>query len=183
MSYSPIRVGMNHTGMLMPGIASCFTRISYNPKLWMTSFRDGIRAIEADRVVGAHELRLGTAELAVRAGILDVPCELLGDHANDGRLVLGRKLFHSLRPRRNRVEDEQHHLGDDDADFQAFRDLAFRAFVTGFRIRAAAVPEHHVDEERAPADEQHGHQPMHQDSHLIDLGGVRRRLNGHVTQH
>ena len=37
MSHSPVRVGVNHTGCTMPGIASCFTRICGSPKLWTTS--------------------------------------------------------------------------------------------------------------------------------------------------
>ena len=37
ISYSPTRFGMNHTGMSMPGIASCVTRIAMILKEWMTS--------------------------------------------------------------------------------------------------------------------------------------------------
>jgi len=33
ISYSPSRVGVNHTGIIIPGIASCFTHIAGTPKL------------------------------------------------------------------------------------------------------------------------------------------------------
>ena len=57
----------------------------------MSSFASGSRAIEAERIVGGHQLDVGAAELAVGPGIVDVPGELLGDHADDGRFVLRRE--------------------------------------------------------------------------------------------
>ena len=50
ISYSPMRFGMNHTGIVIPGIASCFTRISYSPKLWMTSLLE--RCTSTGRSIG-----------------------------------------------------------------------------------------------------------------------------------
>ena len=53
--------------------------------------RRRVAAIEPERIVGAHQLDVGPAELAVGAGIVNVPGELLGDDANDHRLALGGK--------------------------------------------------------------------------------------------
>ena len=51
-----------------------------------------VAAIEAERIVGGHQLDVGPAELAVRPGIVDVPRELLADDADDHRLALGREM-------------------------------------------------------------------------------------------
>ena len=82
---------MNQTGISMPGIASCFTRISIQPEavddvlarqvhehrpvdrqIQLVDRRDvvlrvRIGAIEAERIVGGHQLDVGPAELAVAA--------------------------------------------------------------------------------------------------------------------
>ena len=104
-------------------MASCFTRISYSPKLWITSLLDRctstgrsigqvqlvdrrdvvlrvrIGAIETERVVGRDQLDVGPPEPAVGAGIVDVPRELLGDDAHDDRFALGRELARRASPR------------------------------------------------------------------------------------
>ena len=102
------------------------------------------------------------------------------DDADDERLVFGRQVPDARRPGGNRVADEQHDLDDRDQHFGGLGELAFRARVARRRIRALAEPDEDEQEERAPADEQHQHQPVHEDRHLIDLGGVRRRLHGHA---
>jgi hypothetical protein len=80
----------------------------------------------------------------------------------------------SVRPRRNRVEDQQDHLDDGHRDFGALRDLPFRAGVAGLRVCALAETEQHVDEVEAPADEHDRHQPVHEDDHLVEFGGMGR---------
>ena len=117
----------------------------------MSSFAAGSRAIEAERVVGGDQVDVGAPELAVRSGILHVPRELFADDAHDDRLVLRRKRFDALRPRRNRVEHQQDHFDDGDGDFEALRDLALRAGVARFRIRASPEPEQHEHEEQCPS--------------------------------
>jgi hypothetical protein len=65
---------------------------------------------------------------------------------------------------------------------ESFRDLAFRAGVARLRVRAATEAKQDVDEEESPADEQHGHQPVHENDHFVDVAGVRRGLGRQSQQ-
>ena len=105
--------------------------------------------------------------------VMNVPRELLADDADDEGFVFGRDGFDARRPRRERVADEKDHLHDRDGDLGALRDLALRARVAGNRIGAAAETEDDVNEENAPPDEQHQHEPVHERQHVIDLTRVR----------
>ena len=117
-----VTVGMNQMGIVKPGTASCFTRNSGTPKLWMTSLllsltmigcvhgqielidsrdvvlRGRIGAIESQGVrLEVEQLDVRAAEYPVGAGIVDVPGELLAGDLNDQRFVLRG---HGHRPSR-----------------------------------------------------------------------------------
>ena len=145
--------------------------------------RGRIGTIQSERIVGAHQFDIGAAELAVRAGILDVPGELRADHADHDGFVLGGERLHTYGPRGNRVADEQDDFDDGDGDFSGLGEFAFRARVAGAGVRAAPEAEEHEHEKRAPADEHDEHQPVDEDRHLVDFGSVRRRLYRHPVQH
>src|SRR5262249_35894785 len=102
-----------------------------------------IRTIETDRIVRADQLRTGAPAPAVRAVVVAVPRELLADHANDNRFVLRREIPYALGPRRDRVEDQQHHLDDDDAYLEPLRQLSLRAGVARLRVGALTESEQH----------------------------------------
>ena len=107
---------------------------------------------------------------------MHVPRELLGDDADDHGLVFRRKRPDADGPGWDGIEQEQDHLDDGHSNLGALRNLPVRARVAGPGIRSLAEPEKHEREESAPADEQHQHQPVHEHDHVVDLGGVRRRL-------
>ena len=60
-------------------------------------FRVRIGLIQPERILGAHQLGIGPAELAVRAVIMNVPRELLADDADDERFVLTGELPYARR--------------------------------------------------------------------------------------
>ena len=71
-------------------------------------FGSGVGAIQAERVVGVHQLGIQPAELPVGAGIVDVPLELLRCHTHDRRLIFLRERVDTRRPGGNGEGDNQH---------------------------------------------------------------------------
>ena len=127
-------------------MASCFTRNSGTPKLWMTSLlrsrtidrlvhrqvqlidrrdvvlRRRIVAIESQRVrLEVEQLDVGAAEHAVGAGVVDVPGELLAGDLHEQRLVLRRDVVDARGPERDREAEQQHRFDHGDADFEVGR--------------------------------------------------------------
>ena len=106
-------------------------------------------------------------------GIVDVPGELLGDDADDRALPLGRRNASTRALQNgNREERQQDDLGHQHAALDPGGPPARARRGSWPRVRAAPEADQHVDEEDAPADEQHQHQPVHQHH---DLDRRRRR--------
>ena len=54
--------------------------------------------------------------------------------------------------------------------------MALDTVVVRFRVRALPEANQRIGKERAPANEQHKHQPVDNDDNAIDFAGVRRGL-------
>ena len=84
--YVPTRSALNHSVSYCPGSTSRLTRKAGTKKSWMTSSR---RHDQLDRRVDRHVQRV---DLALAAGVLDLPHPLLGDDVDlqgiAGRLKL-----------------------------------------------------------------------------------------------
>ena len=147
-------------------------------------FRGGIAAVEAQRVALDVDLvDRGAAKDAIRAGIVDVPGELLADQTDPDRVLLRRKLRDALRPQRDREPDQQDRLDERHGYLDPGRGMAGHAGVAGHRVlRAAEAPESD-DEEEDPADEQNRHQHVHPVEGAVDPGAVRRGVQGKPPFH
>ena len=143
-------------------MASCATRMLGMQKSWMTSldmtsmmhglvdrkmhFVDGgevvggvgIVAVEAELVGGADELDVAMAELAVGAGVLEVPEELLADGAEMGDIRAGGKLVDAVGPDGRGKGHEEDDFEHKDAAFELGGKMAGRADVVGLGVLACA---------------------------------------------
>ena len=136
----------------------------------------GVAAVQADRVGRGDQARVAAPERAVGAGVDGVPFELLRDDVHHRRALLRRERVDAHRPRGDGEEQQDDGFDDGHADFEVARRVALDAGVVGLGIRRGAEANQRVDEERPPADEQHGHEPVDDDDDPVDLRRVRRRL-------
>ena len=145
-------------------------------------FRIRIGPIQTKRVVGSDLSDIGPPEPSIGPRIMDVPRELLAHNPYHHGFAFRGEPGHARGPGRDRVEHEQDPFDDGDSHFDALRDLAFRTCIARPGIRPFAKAKNHEEEKDTPTHEEHGHQPVHQHRHLIDLGGVCRRLNRHSEE-
>ena len=81
-------------------------------------FRRGVGAIESQGIrLDVEQLDVGSAEYPVGAGIVDVPCELLGGDLNDQRLAFRGHAIHSGGPERDGESEQQNRFDQGHADF------------------------------------------------------------------
>ena len=70
-----------------------------------------VGGVEPNRAL-RHELVGDAAELSVLPGVVEAPCELLGDHPDRDRVLgLGEPCL-DIRPNGNAQPDEEDHLSD-----------------------------------------------------------------------
>ncbi len=125
-----------------------------------------------------HELTLAPAEFSVRAGVMDIPGELLGEDVDLIGLFWLRKLHLDAAPGGDRVEDDEGDLEDhhDDVGDEAFERAMLCVALSGDSF-PPSVLDQEVGEENAPQDEDREHRDMDQDDPEIDFVSVGGRRN------
>ena len=121
---------------------------------------------------------IGSAELAVRAGIVNVPRELLGDHTDNETILLVGNLSLDVRPDGKREREQKHHLEGGDQNLDQFGGLRLDGH--GVRLLARLFPKLNqaVDEENSPTDKEDSHEPVDHVDHAVHPGPVDRAERG-----
>ena len=94
--------------------------------------------VHAKDVVRRDEFHVLPAENAVRAGVTDVPGELLRHDLDDGGFIGGRELIHGPGPNRHGHANQQHGLDASDGQFDVIGRVISDAVVIGLGIARAA---------------------------------------------
>ncbi len=157
-----------------------------SPSVTMSSFAAGSLESRPSGFELETSATLASAKLAIRSGQMKIPGKLLTDRVDENRILVLRKLIHSLRPKRNREADEQDGFDQHDGKFQMRGNAALHSFVIGDRMLAFPEAQEHVNEESRPADKERAHEPMAELDDVIDLvavlGSIRRQADQFVDQ-
>ncbi len=149
----------------------------------------GVGPVEAHRVCRADEFHPATAKNAVRARVVEVPLELLGNDVDPlGLPALRLRPVDTLAPEGNAKAKEKDRLHEHDHEFQVRGCLGLHAVVVGLGMARATEADERKEEERGPAHKKQQHDPVHEFEHLVHLetmfgcvGGKAQKFVQHIS--
>ena len=111
----------------------------------------GVLAVEAELVGRADEMDVALAELAVGAGVLEIPEELLADGAQVDDVGAGGPMVDAVGPDRRGEGHEEDDFEDEDAAFELGGQMAGGADVVGLGVFLCLETPERVGVETSPS--------------------------------
>ena len=108
------------------------------------------------------------AEFSIRAGVTEIPAELLRLNLHDHGVLGVGKLLDVFPPEWNGNPEQQPGFDEDDCELGVFRELAVGTFVAGLGVALGVKAPEGVAEICDPADEEDEHQPMNPDHEVVN---------------